>query len=172
MANQAVHKRISNIEELLGRSHAILEDRLLRLESLLLSDPARASVAETTMMWQLLYGAVARFGMSIGGPEVAAVQLPLLSVPANHRLLWNKDETTGLVRISIIADIPAQDLTPPVAGEGQPATEEAPQDHDDVDGPDVPAESPSSRGGFVIEDEPFVDEDAALVAEMSEGVRE
>jgi hypothetical protein len=171
MANQVVHKRITNIEELIGRSHAILEDRLNRLESLLLSDPARASIAETTMMWQLLYGAVARFGMSIGGPEVAAVQLPLLNVPPNHRLLWDKDETTGLVRISIVADsVPG--LDPSVADEGQLTPEEARQDSSTVNGPDGLAEPPSSRGGFIIEDEPFVDEDAALEAEMTEGVRE
>ncbi|MGH8652809.1 MAG: hypothetical protein ACREYE_11865, partial [Gammaproteobacteria bacterium] len=86
MTGQAVHKRITNLEELVGRSHAILEDRLIRIENLLLSDPARASVAETTMMWQLLYGAVARFGLSMSGSEVATVQLPMLTIPANHRL--------------------------------------------------------------------------------------
>ena len=171
MANQAVHKRITNIEELLGRSHAILEDRLMRLESLLLNDPARANAAEAAMMWQLLYGAVARFGLNMGGgEEVAAIQLPLLAVPPDHRLIHQKDEVTGLIRISIVQQIPAPDLTPPVAGEGQPTTEEGLQGISSVEGPDAPADPPS-HGGFVI-DEPFANEDAALAAEMSAGVRE
>lgn len=181
MANQAVHKRITNIEELIGRSHAILEDRLNRLESLLLSDPARASVAETTLMWQLLYGAVARYGLSMGGgAEVAAIQLPLLTVPPSHRLEHQKDEATGLVRISIVSQgIPAQDLTLPVAGEEQLAHEEAAQGLVPSTAPDVPATpSPSPGGGFVIEpdDAPFVTEqelaEQALEADMTRGVRE
>ena len=174
MANQAVHKRISNIEELIGRSHAILEERLIRLESLLMSDPARASMQETTLMWQLLYGAVARFGLSGTAGEIAAIQLPLLAVPVNHTLIHQKDEATGLIRISIIATDSAQ-VPSPDADEGLPTTEETSQDTVPATDPAAPTESPS---GLIIEpqDAPFIDEqeavERALEAEMTAGVRE
>lgn len=171
MANQAVHSRITAVQELVGRSHALLEERLIRIENALLADPSRATGAERDLMWQLLYGAVARFGLSSDGAEVAAIQLPLLVVPPNHTLVQQKDEKTGLVRISIVALDSAQSNPTDAVPESEPITDEAPQDLETLPDSSVPVEPPS---GLVIEpqDVPFVDEDAALEAEMTAGVRE
>ena len=168
MANQAVHKRITNIEELLGRSHAILEERLVRLEGLLLADPARSAEADRAAMWQLLYAAVVRFGISLEPPGVVMMELPQLNIPPSHSLRWDPVPGTSIVRVAVVAQDPAQELTPPDA---------VPESVLPPDEAARPLETPSDSGGpsgLIIEpqDVPFVTEDEVLEAEMRAAVTE
>ncbi|MGH7261871.1 MAG: hypothetical protein ACREI9_14560, partial [Nitrospiraceae bacterium] len=83
------------------------------------------------------------------------------------------DETTGLVRISIVADpVPTQDLTLPDAGsEPVPANNETLPEILTSPGSDVQVGSPS---GLIIEpqDAPFVDDEEEALAAMTAAILE
>jgi hypothetical protein len=114
-----------------------VEGRLENIQSTLAQLAAGSLNAD---MLTVLYGFVARYGLQVPGQPggvVSTAQVPLLSIPENHTLDYERlEDGSVLVRILNIGE--------PAAEEPETTTEEpaAPPEELSVDEFDIPEDSP------------------------------